>query len=74
MKNHISLIVLTASALTLVSCAVPHTAQLTPMRDVEQVERQAAVTHNPNGIEEALQARTAANYSSGRRFGLGYGF
>ena len=45
-----------------------------PTRDVEQVERQAPVTYNPNGLEESLQARTAANYGTGRRFGLGYRF
>ncbi len=73
MKTNIPFLLLAASALTFVSCtSLPHTARLQPMRDVEAVERQAQVTPNTD-IGEALNARTAANYGSGRRFGGGFG-
>jgi hypothetical protein len=76
MKTQLTFLILAASALGFVSCTttgVNNTAMV-PLQDVEAVERQSPVTHDPNGLTEALDARNAVNYSANRRFRLGNGF
>ena len=68
MKTKLPFILLAASALTFVSCTgVPNTTRLSPLQDVERVERQSQVTPNSD-YAEALNARNAMRYSLSTRF------
>lgn len=79
MKKHTPFLLLAAAAFGFASCTTTASnTAMVPLRSVEEVERQSPVTHNPNGLSEALGARTAAQYGQGGLFnnrggGFGYG-
>ncbi len=75
MKKKIPLLLLAAAAFGFASCTTTGSnTAMVPLRSVEEVERQAPVTHNPNGLSEALGARNAVQYSRGGIFKNGGAF
>lgn len=73
MKKMTSVLIGATVAITVTSCNSLSPVSNSPAASVEGLERQNQITTDPNVFDNAINGRNAADFSQGRRSGLGNG-